>query len=81
MAMPQILQQLSGNQLTGMGRIKQLMQMAQAMQNPQAAIQQIPQLKQAMEFVQQAGGDPRQAFYALAKQKGVDPEQILSQLR
>lgn len=80
MAIPQILQQL--NQAgPAMGQIKNLMQMARAMQSPQAAIQQIPQLRQAMEIVQQAGGDPQKAFYALAKQKGVDPESILSQLR
>lgn len=80
MAIPQILQQLSGANPM-MGQIKQMMQMAKAMQSPQAAIQQIPQLKQAMDFVQQTGGDPQKAFYALAKQKGVDPESILSQLR
>lgn len=57
------------------------MNMARAMQSPQAAIQQIPQLKQAMDFVQQTGGDPQKAFYALAKQRGIDPESILSQLR
>lgn len=27
------------------------------------------------------GGDPKRAFYALCKQKGIDPESILSQLR
>lgn len=58
-----------------------MMQIARAMQSPQEAISQIPQLKQAMDLVRQAGGDPRQAFYALAQQKGVDPESILSQLR
>ena len=80
--MPQILQQLSGCAANPMmGQIKSLMQMARAMQSPQAAIQQIPQLRQAMEIVQQAGGDPQKAFYALAKQRGVDPESILSQLR
>ena len=82
MAIPQILQQLSGNMASPMmGQIKQMMQMARAMQSPQAAIQQIPQLRQAMDIVNQAGGDPKQAFYALAKQRGVDPESILSQLR
>ena len=64
-----------------MGQIKNLMQMARVMQSPQAAIQQIPQLRQAMDIVNQSGGDPQKAFYALAKQKGVDPESILSQLR
>ena len=81
MAIPQILQQLTANQVPAMGRIKQMMQMAKAMQSPQAAIQQIPQLRQAMEIVNQAGGDPQKAFYTLAQQKGVDPESILSQLR
>lgn len=82
MAIPQILQQLSGNMASPMmGQIKNLMQMAKAMQSPQAAIQQIPQLRQAMDIVNQAGGDPQKAFYALAKQRGVDPESILSQLR
>lgn len=64
-----------------MGQIKQMMQMARTMQSPQAAIQQIPQLQQAMDFVRQTGGDPEKAFYALAKQRGVDPESILSQLK
>ena len=78
MAMPPILQQLNN---PGIGKIRQMMNMAKAMQNPQAAIQQMPQLKQAMDFVQRTGGDPQKAFYELAKQKGVDPESILSQLR
>lgn len=78
---PQILQQLNAGQAPGLTQIKHLMNMARAMQSPQAAIQQIPQLKQAMDFVQQTGGDPKKAFYALAKQRGIDPESILSQLR
>ena len=79
---PQILQQLNAGQAApGLTQIKRLMNMARAMQSPQAAIQQIPQLKQAMDFVQQTGGDPQKAFYALAQQRGIDPESILSQLR
>ena len=78
MAMPPILQQLNNPM---MGRIRQMMNTARALQNPQAAIQQMPQLREAMEFVKQTGGSPEQAFYALARQKGVDPESILSQLR
>ena len=42
---------------------------------------QNPQMKNAVNFVQSVGGDPQTAFYSLAKQKGVDPETILSQLR
>lgn len=64
-----------------LGKIKKMMNLAQAMQNPKEAIEKIPELKQAKELVDQLGGDPEKAFYALAKQKGVDPESILRQLR
>ena len=53
--------------------------------NPNELIQNMmlnnPQIKGAMNFIQSVGGDPQTAFYNLAKQKGVDPESILSQLR
>jgi hypothetical protein len=40
-----------------------------------------PQMKQAIDLVNQCGGDPQKAFYALAEQKGVDPEEILNALK
>lgn len=40
-----------------------------------------PQMQQVYDFINQNGGNPEKAFYALAKQKGVDPNQILSQVR
>ena len=53
--------------------------------NPMAAIQSLvgnnPNFQQVTSLVQQYGNDPQKAFYALCEQKGVDPEQILSQLR
>ena len=39
------------------------------------------QIGQAMDLVRQNGGDPKTAFYNLAKQKGVNPDDILNQLR
>lgn len=49
--------------------------------NPQALInnmvQQNPQMKQVMDFVKQNGNDPKTAFYKMAEQKGVDPNQII----
>lgn len=42
---------------------------------------QNPQMKNAVSFIQSVGGDPQTAFYTLAKQRGIDPESILSQLR
>ena len=38
-----------------------------------------PQMKQVMDYVNANGGDPKAAFYKLAKEKGVDPEEILKQ--
>ena len=44
-------------------------------------MQNNPQYKQVMDYVNQNGGDPQKAFYAMAKEKGVNPEDILNQLR
>ena len=52
------------------------------MQNPQNLIANFnPQMKQVMQYIQENGGDPKAAFYKMAKEKGIDPEQILRQLR
>ena len=72
---PQILQQLNS---PAMSRIQQAVQLAKG--NPMALMQG-PQYQQAMNLVQQAGGDARAAFYQLAKQKGIDPDQLLSMLK
>ena len=37
-------------------------------------------MQQVMDYVNQNGGDPKAAFYKLAKEKGVDPNFILSML-
>lgn len=43
-------------------------------------LQSNPNLQSVMNLVK-SGNNPRELFYTLAKQKGVDPESILSQLR
>ena len=40
-----------------------------------------PQMRQVMEYIQQNGGNAKQAFYTLAQQKGVDPNEVLKQLQ
>ena len=72
---PQILQQLN---TPAMSRIQQAVQLAKG--NPMALMQG-PQYQQAMNLIQQAGGDARTAFYNLARQKGVDPDQLISMLK
>ena len=53
--------------------------------DPQAMLysilQQNPQMKSAMDLVRQSGGDPKTAFYKLAEQQGVDPEEIINALK
>ena len=47
----------------------------------QAIAAKNPQMQQAIDFINQCGGDPQKAFYALAEQKGVDPNEILNALK
>ena len=41
-------------------------------------MQRNPRIKEALNLVQQNGGNPKEVFYKLAKQKGVDPNSILN---
>ena len=72
---PAILQQLNSN---GLSRIQQAVQLAKG--NPMALMQG-PRYQQAMQLIQQSGGDAKAAFFNLARQKGVDPDQLLSMLK
>ena len=67
-----------------LGPIKQMMQTVQMAQNPALALQQMagqsPQLQQAMQLVQQSGGDARAAFNKLCQERGIDPQQIMGML-
>ena len=84
MALPGILQQLAQSNPM-LQNIRQMMGMINASQNPQLMMNQFlsgnPQLKQVMDTVNQLGGDPKTAFYKLAEQKGVDPNEILNMLK
>lgn len=65
--------------------IKQLFNMAQAAQNPQAflnnLITQNPQMREVMNLVNQSGKNPKDLFYELARQRGIDPEEVLRSLQ
>lgn len=58
-----------------------MIQQIKAMGNPQMMIQQMPQYKQIMDYVNQNGGDAKSAFYAKAKEMGIDPDQIIQAMR
>ena len=61
------------------------MQNVKAAGNPQMFFNQMigqnPQLKQVMDYVNANGGDPKAAFYKMAQERGVNPDDILNQLR
>ena len=79
------IMQLLNNQTSGPNGIFNLINFIRKSNNPQSAFQSMlssnSQLQEVMKYIEKNGGDPRQAFYNLAEQKGVDPESILNQLR
>ena len=58
-------------------QIKGLMQMANG--NPMALAQQNPALAQVMQMCK--GQNPEQMFYAMCKQQGINPNDIINELR
>lgn len=83
-ATPQILQMLSGangNQAINPGQIKQLVTKLRSLSNPRDMLQQAmqqnnPVLTKTLDYVKQHGGDPKAAFEALAKEKGINPADL-----
>ena len=59
--------------------------MIKAAKDPMAAInnlaQQDTRMQQVMQYINQNGGNAEAAFYNLAKEKGVDPKEVLSQIQ
>ena len=62
-------------------RITQIMQTLKTIGNPQMMLQNIPQYKQVMDFVQASNGDAKAAFYAKAKEMGINPDEIIQAMR
>ena len=81
---PQILQQLGGG-LSIPPQIRQMISMVKSAGNPQLMLNQLmqnnPQMQQVMQIVQKYGGDANKAFYALAEEKGINPQEILDLLK
>ena len=65
-------------------QIKQTMHAVRAARNPEAALMGMmgnnPQMQQVMSIVKDRGGDPMQAFRAMAEENGLDPDEILSMI-
>ena len=65
--------------------VQQMATMFKTMRNPQAMLAQLsqtnPQVKELMTMMQSSGKSPKDMFYQMAQEKGVDPEEILKMLR
>lgn len=84
MAIPSALLQLARTNPM-MGQIKQMMNAIRMSQNPMAALNQMmannPNLKQAMDIINQCGGDPDKAFRTVAEKNGINPQDIYDLLK
>ena len=80
---------LSQSRLSGLtnqiASIKQAMNTVRSAGNPQMMLQQIlgnnPQYAQVQKLISDNGGDAQRAFYSLANQMGIDPNEVLNALR
>lgn len=65
--------------------IKQAMAMVKTASNPQAAMEQMlsnnPNYQQINKLIQDNGGDAQKAFYSMAEQMGINPDDVLSMLK
>lgn len=58
-----------------------MIQQIKSIGNPAMMLQQMPQYKQIMEYVNANGGDAQKAFYAAAQEMGIDPDEIVKAMR
>lgn len=85
---PAILQMLSGaasSPQTGLAQIKETVAKLRALKDPQAGMQMLmqqrsPGMAQAIDYIKQHGNDPRAAFEALTRERGLDPAEIAKQI-
>ena len=82
MAVPAILQQMGRqSEPPQMQSLRQMVQTIRNAKNPTALAEQMmrqnPNMRRAMDYVRQHGGDPKSACYELARERGIDPQSIL----
>lgn len=73
------------NMMNAMNNARQIISVAKNSNNPIGMLNAMaynnPTVRQAMQYVQACGGNAQQAFYNLAQQKGVNPDEILNMVR
>ena len=81
-----MMQTLNGSKLGGiLAPIKNMMSTVTSAGNPSMMLQQLagknPTVKQALDIIQQNGGNAQAAFEATAKQYGASPDEIMNLLK
>ena len=70
--------------MANLKQIKNVINVIKNAKNPTALMQsmiaQNPAYKNALEYIQACGGDPKQAFEQLAQERGIDPKEIEAML-
>ena len=73
------------NAALGKNPFLQMFQQIMVAKNPnavmQSLMQQNPQLKQTMDYINQNGGNAEQLYYQKAKEMNTDPNVIINQLK
>ena len=62
-------------------KIAPAIQTIRAINNPMALMNQVPGYREMVDFVNSNGGDAKTLFYKKANELGINPEDVLSQLR
>ena len=85
--MNSLFQQLSPQQQNNAisPQMTQMANMMKSANNPQQLLmtmaQNNPKTKQVLDFINKSNQSPKDLFYSMAKQKGVDPNQIINLLK
>ena len=68
--------------ISSQNNIKSMINMLRNSNNPQMLVQNMLQNNpKVQQIIQQYGGNPKTAFYNVAKQKGINPDEILNMLK
>ena len=83
--MNQLYQQMNTKAMLSNSNIRQIANMMKMSSNPQAMLNQLaqsnPQAKELVNLLQNSGKSPKDLFYQMAQEKGVDPNEILNMLK
>lgn len=65
--------------------IKKNVEMLKSLGSPEKALESLmqksPQMKEAIDYVNAHGGDPKEVCYTLLKNNGIDPQELENALR